>query len=135
MLVLYVVNATIRTMLAARAACPRRNVVLPVALSCQVRVRFRTASDGGGARSDEAGPFLPRPRRTRGSDAASVRRRRRGCHDAARSRQHPQVESKSTPVAAASMDNLISMPYGTVAKKMINFFNRQHDLGFFLDKM
>ena len=34
------------------------------------------------------------------------------------------------------MNNLNSMPYGTVAKKMINFiFNRQHDLGFFLDKM
>ena len=27
------------------------------------------------------------------------------------------------------------MPSGAVAKKMINFFNRQHDLGFFLDKM
>eukprot|EP00966_Prymnesium_polylepis_P203327 4710484-Prymnesium_polylepis.1 len=46
-----------------------------MALSCQVRVRFVSdgpPSDGGGARSDEAGPFWPRPRRTRGSDAAGV---------------------------------------------------------------
>eukprot|EP00966_Prymnesium_polylepis_P119441 2760648-Prymnesium_polylepis.1 len=47
------------------------------------------------ARGVEAGPFLPRPRRTSDSDAASARRHRRGCHDAARSRQRPQVSGGS----------------------------------------
>ena len=54
---------------------------------------------------------------------------------------HPQVQQTAhrSPVHRSQKNGQPELnalrTYGTVAKKMINFFNRQHDLGFFLDKM